>query len=216
MGLNPSATAGMAVNTNEDTEPHVQPSSLVVPRKGYGTRKGPASVGLCASTLATNQAAMQKPKDEARQYIKGKIAEIIFEQMFRYAGNKYTVSAFGYEHAMPEIVQSAIKSYDWDLLETVRHAPDFALVTHDPEQVMLVEVKYRSRLVTEQIKRDAAATHKFWKEAWIFYATPKGFFFNKCGDLLNKGYPTLERLKIDVVPHEMQIKYIGLLNEFIQ
>ncbi len=160
--------------------------------------------------------AMQKQKDEAHQYIKGKIAEIIFEQMFRYAGDKYTVTAFGYEHVMPHIVQAAYRSYDRSLLETVRHAPDFALVTHDPESVILVEVKYRSKFITEQIKKDATATHKLWKEGWLFYATPKGFFFNKCSDLLKNNYPKLDRLKEEAVPNEIQEKYLGLLNEFIR
>ena len=159
---------------------------------------------------------MEQQKDEAKQYIKGKIAEIIFEQMFRYAGNKYTVSAFGYEHVMPELVQSAIRAYNWNLLETVQHAPDFALTTHNPEQIILVEVKYRSRFLTQQIKKDAATTYKFWKEAWLFYATPKGFFFNKCSDLANANYPKLERLKESEVPMEVQEKYHGLLTEFIR
>ena len=159
---------------------------------------------------------MQKQKDDAQQFIKGKIAEAIFEQMFRYAGSKYTVTAFGYEHVMPHILQAAYRSYDWSLLETVQHAPDFALITRDPEGVILVEVKYRSKLLTEQIKKDAAATHKLWKKAWLFYATPKAFYFNKCGDLLKTGYPKLERLKEDDVPMEVQEKYLGLLNEFIR
>jgi len=181
---------------------------------------GPARVRLAwgfVHPLAFNDnATMQKQKDEAQQFIKGKLAEVIFEQMFRYGGSKYTVTAFGYEHVMPHIVQAAHRSHDWGLLETVQHAPDFALVSHAPERVRLVEVKYRSRFVTEQIRKDAAVTHKHWKAAWIFYATPKGFFFNKCSDLVKASYPKLERLKEDDVPMEVQEKYLGLLNEFIR
>jgi hypothetical protein len=41
-----------------------------------------------------------------RKIIKGKIAEIVFEFMFRSAG-EYTVIPFGYEYSHPEIAQTS-------------------------------------------------------------------------------------------------------------
>ncbi len=41
---------------------------------------------------------------DIKKLIKGKIAEIIFEQMFRETG-EYTIIPFGYENIVPELTQ---------------------------------------------------------------------------------------------------------------
>ena len=46
---------------------------------------------------------MQTSKQFSHELIKGKIAELIFEMMFREAG-RFT-SSFGYEYTLPEIAQ---------------------------------------------------------------------------------------------------------------
>jgi hypothetical protein len=45
----------------------------------------------------------------ARNLVKGKIAETIFAQMLREAGD-FTVLEFGYEKVIPELVQRGYKS----------------------------------------------------------------------------------------------------------
>src|SRR3989344_2978074 len=111
-------------------------------------------------------------KDFSKQLIKGKIAELVFDQMFRDSG-KYTVIPFGYESVVPELMQYTNGGEYKNLLDNIRNAPDFALVSHDPKEVFLVEVKYRSRIDGEEIKKTAAMICEQWKLAWIFIATPE-------------------------------------------
>jgi hypothetical protein len=74
--------------------------------------------------------------------------------MFRNS-NKFTVIPFGYENNYPEIAQYANMANDTQVLETIRSAPDFALVSHDKKDVYLVEVKYRNSLNAKYVKKDA-------------------------------------------------------------
>jgi hypothetical protein len=108
--------------------------------------------------------------DFSKQLIKGKIAELVFDQMFRQSSG-YTVIPFGYEAIIPEIIQYAEQADRKGLIENIRNAPDFALVSHDPKQVLLVEVKYRSTLDIEKIKETAQKICQQWKLAWLFLAT---------------------------------------------
>jgi len=154
----------------------------------------------------------QTPIDFSKQLIKGKVAEMIFEQMFRRVSG-YTVIPFGYESIIPELVQYAEKEDRFGLIENIRNAPDFALVSHDPKQVLLVEVKYRSGLSLEQVKETAKRICEQWKLAWIFYATPHGFFFDSCSDI--EHLAALTPLDEEIIPIEIQKEYIKLLKDFI-
>jgi len=154
----------------------------------------------------------QTPIDFSKQLIKGKVAELIFEQMFRRV-NGYTVIPFGYESIIPELVQYAEKEDRFGLIENIRNAPDFALVSHDPKQVLLVEVKYRSGLNMEQIKETAKRICEQWKLAWIFYATPHGFYFDSCSEV--EHLDSLTPLNEKIIPIELQKEYIRLLKDFI-
>ena len=154
----------------------------------------------------------QTPLDFSKQLIKGKIAELVFDQMFRQSSG-YTVIPFGYEAIMPEIIQYAERADRKELFENISNAPDFALVSHDPKQVLLVEVKYRSTLDIEKIKETATKICEQWKLAWLFLATPQGFFFDSCNDLIHQD--KLTPLGDEMVPFETQIKYLKLLGEFI-
>jgi hypothetical protein len=152
-------------------------------------------------------------KDFSKQLIKGKIAELIFDQMFRDAG-KYTVIPFGYESIVPELMQYTNGAEYKSLLENIRNAPDFALVSHDPKEVSLVEVKYRSRVDVEEMRKNAVEICEKWKLAWIFIATPDGFYFDTCTNLEKIG-ATPTPLTEDVIPQNTQDKYLELLREFI-
>src|SRR5437867_4116486 len=100
-------------------------------------------------------------KDFSKQLIKGKIAEMVFDQMFRKVGD-YTVIPFGYETIIPEIMQYTDQANSRGLIDNIRSAPDFALVSHDPRQVHLVEVKYRSRVDIEEVKNIAKVICDRW------------------------------------------------------
>lgn len=77
----------------------------------------------------------------ARNLVKGKIAETIFAQMLRET-KEFTVLEFGYEKIIPELVQ---QGYDENniAIETLRTAPDFAVINQKTREVKLIEVKYQ-------------------------------------------------------------------------
>jgi hypothetical protein len=153
-------------------------------------------------------------KDFSKQLIKGKIAELIFDQMFRDTG-KYTVIPFGYETIVPELMQYTNTQEYKKLLDNIRNAPDFALVSHDPKSVSLVEVKYRSQIDMNDIRKNAAEIYDRWKLAHIFVATQGGFYFDLCTDLLKDG-SCLTPIPENFVSQELQKKYLNLLTEFIK
>lgn len=152
-------------------------------------------------------------KDFSKQLIKGKIAEMVFDQMFREAG-KYTVIPFGYESIVPELMQYTKQTEYKALLENIRNAPDFALVSHNPKEVFLVEIKYRSKIDLEEIKRSADDICERWKLAWLFVATPDGFYFDACTDIVESGRMT--PLTHEYMDKDLQEKYVALLKEFIR
>jgi len=154
----------------------------------------------------------QTPIDFSKQLIKGKVAELIFEQMFRRISG-YTVIPFGYESIIPELVQYAEKEDRNGLIENIRNAPDFALVSHNPKQVLLVEVKYRSRIDMKEIRETAKRICHQWKLAWIFYATKEGFYFDSCEDI--KHLEMLTPLDREMIPLVIQEEYKKLLIEFV-
>ncbi|MBS3904201.1 MAG: hypothetical protein KGZ39_02620 [Simkania sp.] len=155
----------------------------------------------------------QTPIEFSEQLIKGKIAELIFSQMFRNS-KKFTVIPFGYENTFPEIAQYAYMADNTQVLDTIRSAPDFALVSHDKRDVYLVEVKYRSFIDEKHVKEMAENIQNRWKSVQLFIATPKGFYFGDCEHILASNgvmYP----LDLDWVSEKDQEGYIKLLNEFI-
>lgn len=155
----------------------------------------------------------QTPIDFSKQLIKGKVAEMVFEQMFKRVKDGYTVIPFGYEAIIPELVQYTEKEDRNGILENIRNAPDFALVSHMPKQVLLVEVKYRSVLDMKEIKETAKRICEQWKLAWIFYATPQGFFFDFCADI--EYTESLTPLDEKIIPNGIQKEYLELLRDFI-
>ena len=83
--------------------------------------------------------------DFVRRLIKGKIAEIIFQHMFS-EQNFCTVIPFGYEHTMPLVAQYQHLVETTKALENIRNNPDFILIKPDHTQLILVDVKYRSKM----------------------------------------------------------------------
>ncbi|MFA5163003.1 MAG: hypothetical protein WC441_00575 [Patescibacteria group bacterium] len=148
----------------------------------------------------------------SKNLIKGKIAQIIFEQMFREQG-EYTVIPFGYENILPEIFpqrnnfEGAQRAID-----NIRHAPDYTLISAKKEKVYLVEVKYRKELNIDEIKTIAAKQIQRWNPSCIFVATQNGFYFDLCSSILKKD--TIQKLSDKMISKEIQDKYKILLCEF--
>ena len=147
-----------------------------------------------------------------KQFVKGKIAEIIFEQMFRESG-KFTILHSGYEYTLPELAQYQHFAEVKAVMTNIRNAPDFILISQDKKEVHLIEVKYRSHLYPEDIKEKAENLLRTWNPSWLFIATPQGFFFEPCNTILNNN-GEIKPLHETWVDLETQKEYLNLLNEF--
>lgn len=147
----------------------------------------------------------------ARNLVKGKIAETIFAQMFRETG-EFTVLEFGYEKVIPELIQSGIKGED-EMIETLKTAPDFAVINRTTNHVGLVEVKYRRTLRDDDLLKIANRMHQSWNPSYLFVASESGFYFDDIAKIIkNKG--VISQLKHSQVSNELQAQYLKILNDF--
>ena len=147
-----------------------------------------------------------------KQLVKGKIAEIIFEQMFSESG-KFTILHSGYEYTLPELAQYQHLNEVKAVMTNIRNAPDFVLISQDKKEVHLIEVKYRSQLSSKDIREVAEGLLKTWNPSWLFIATPNGFFFELCNSILNND-GDIKPLYETWVDYKIQEEYLKLLNEF--
>lgn len=151
--------------------------------------------------------------DFTRQLVKGKIAETIFSQMFRESGN-FTVLEFGYEKVIPEMIQQGFRENN-PMIETLRTAPDFAVIDRDTRQVKLIEVKYQRFLNTEYTLRAANRMSFSWNPSYLFIATLEGFFMDEIANIINnKG--KIVPLSHPKINKELQTDYLQILSRFEQ
>jgi hypothetical protein len=147
----------------------------------------------------------------SRNLIKGRIVEVIFEQMIREEG-RYEVIPFGYEHTTPTLAQYRHISEVPKVIDNISEAPDFALISEDKTKIYLVEVKYQKNLNLEEIKKHAEKLLKRWESPWLFIATPNAFYCAPCTAVLkNSG---ISELSESWVTKERQGEYLKLLREF--
>ncbi|AKM84313.1 TPA: hypothetical protein DCZ46_03110 [Candidatus Campbellbacteria bacterium] len=149
--------------------------------------------------------------DFSRNLIKGRIAEVIFEQMIR-EEEQYTVIPFGYEHTMPTLAQYRHISEVPKVIDNISEAPDFALVSEDKTKIYLVEVKYQKNFNLEEIKNYSEKLLKRWESPWIFIATQDNFYCAPCSSVMKNG--DMSKLSESWVKKERQLEYLKLLNEF--
>lgn len=154
---------------------------------------------------------MSNNSDFTRNLVKGKIAETIFAQMFREAG-VYTVLEFGYEKIIPELVQGG---YDPNagIVETLRTAPDFAVIDNDERKVKLIEVKYRSAVNNLEILKVAERMHAAWNPSWLFVCSLEGFYFDKV-DKIKENNGHIDKLSNEIIPNTLQLRYLEILCDF--
>jgi len=145
----------------------------------------------------------------ARSLVKGRIAETIFAQMFRDSG-KYTVLEFGYEKIVPEIMR---QSYNREnpIIESLRVAPDFAVIDQTTKEVRLIEVKYRWRLNADDILECAKKMHASWNPSYLFIATLDGFYFDEINKIISKNGNISPLVDLSA---EMQSNYLQILIDF--
>jgi Holliday junction resolvase-like predicted endonuclease len=156
----------------------------------------------------------QNSRYSPKNFIKGKIVELIFDQMLREAG-EFTVLPFGYERTLPEVAQHAHEVKFQHVLENIRSAPDFVLISGDKTKVFMVEVKYRSSHTNGDLVRIAEGIHEHWTAIWLFLATQDGFFFDSCTNVISSG-GQIAPLSPEWVPEKIQKQYLELLKEFIK
>lgn len=152
-------------------------------------------------------------QDFTKNFIKGKIAEIIFDQMFREEG-RFTVIPFGYDRTLPELAQYAKEAEYQQVIDNIRSAPDFALVSKDRKQVFLIEVKYRAKIDMDNLKEIAEKIEEKWQLVWMFVCTPEGFYFNRTTVIIKE--EKLIPLGDNWISQKNQEKYLKLLNKFIK
>ncbi len=147
------------------------------------------------------------------ELIKGKIAEIIFEQMIHNTKG-YTVLEFGYEKVVHQLAKAPKSEDARAMIEIVRKAPDYAIVNEETHNVTLVEIKYMAKRTNGKVRAIAKEIEQSWRHAALFIATPDGFYFDQVETIIrNKGvikpftHPKIHPKVVD--------QYVALLNEFI-
>jgi len=148
----------------------------------------------------------------SKNLIKGKIAELIFEQMFR-ESEKYTILHYGYEHTLQELVQYR-KTLRKDVMEDIKDTPDFILMGNNKKDIYVVEVKYRAKIKENDLKKIATNILKKWNPSWLFVASKDGFYFSPCNKIIKTG--KINRLSNSWINKKNQKEYINLLKEFIE
>jgi hypothetical protein len=147
----------------------------------------------------------------ARNLVKGKIAETIFAQMLRETKN-FTVLEFGYEKVIPELVQQGYNEHN-SILETLKTAPDFAVIDQRNKDVRLIEVKYQRTLNSQYVLRDAERMSKSWNPSYLFIATLDGFYFDEISKIIeNDG--EISPYVDSAIPQPLQNKYLQILVYF--
>jgi hypothetical protein len=151
--------------------------------------------------------------DFTRHLIKGKIAEVVFQQMFREQGG-YTIIPFGYEYTVPQLSQFPNPSEQAKkVIDNIKHAPDFALVSSDSQDVYLVEVKFRREFSEKYALEEATFQKDRWNPSWLFYATLDGFYFDSCSQIVfNNG--KAKKLSSKWISPGLQAKNLELIKEF--
>jgi hypothetical protein len=152
-------------------------------------------------------------KDFAEDLIKGRILETIFSLMFE-EGKEFDVLPLGYEQTTPILAQYQSLLIVQQVLKNIRHAPDFALISHDHKKVFLVEVKYRKDPNHEYLIKNAEEINSRFFPCYLFVGSPGGFYFETCQDIIDaKGVK--ENMSTTWIGKELQEKYLNLQNKFI-
>ncbi len=147
----------------------------------------------------------------ARNLVKGKIAETVFAQMLRSTG-AFTVLEFGYEKIIPELVGRG-RGGDSEMVETLRTAPDFAVINNTTKEVHLIEVKYRARFTKQNVLNIAERMSRNWNPSYLFLASEDGFYFGEVKTLIENG-GDIQCLDHPQIPIETQTEFLKILNDF--
>lgn len=154
-----------------------------------------------------------KNENFEHKLIKGRIAETIFECMFRDT-NKFSVLHFGYESTVPTLAQYRNTVVMKKVLDQVNKSPDFILMTENKEQVYFVEVKYRANPDKKELLETALEIAKKWELCHLFLITNEGFYFSPINTVINM-HGEVEKLSTNWVSQNIQDKYSNLAHDFL-
>lgn len=153
--------------------------------------------------------------DFADKLIKGKITEIIFDQMFRTSG-RFDIIPFGYEYTVPQLAQYQENLRIKEVLDNIKHSPDFVLISHDKKDAFLVEVKY-SRGHTEEnvLKFAKEILDNHYDPSFVFVADLDGFYFDS-SHVIENNLGKIKKLNPGDwgITGENIEKYLKLLNKY--
>lgn len=147
----------------------------------------------------------------ARNLVKGKIAETVFAQMLRET-KKFTVLEFGYEKVIPELIQQGYDDKNITL-ETLRTAPDFAVINQETKEVKLIEVKYMRVIKPEYVLKYSKRMSESWNPSYLFIASSDGFYFDEINKIINN-HGEISTLHHSQIPDELQKQYLQILRDF--
>ncbi len=119
---------------------------------------------------------------------------------------------FGYERIIPELVQRG-EGGSSEMVETLRTAPDFAVINRKTKEVHLIEVKYRKSFTNQNVLDIAESMSKNWNPSYLFLASVDGFYFGEVRTLIeNQG--KIDLLEHKQIPRETQDAFLKILNDF--
>jgi hypothetical protein len=147
--------------------------------------------------------------------IRDRIVETVFEKMFREAGN-HIVVPIGYDYTAPELAEHSRHPYVKKVLDNLRSAPDFVLISNDRTEVFVVEVQYRASPYPNDLEELAFSLLRRWDPSYIFLATPQGFYFDSCQGIRERGSSNIAHLSERWIRQEIQLKYLDILHHFVR
>lgn len=143
-----------------------------------------------------------------------KISEIIFEQMFLESG-KYTIVPIGYDRTVPELTPYKRHSYVKKVLDNIKAAPDFVLISKDKTDVIVVEVQYMPNLIPNKLGDIVHTLLRRWETSYVFLATQQAFYFEHCS-VIKAENGHIKSLSERWVRMDVQNKYLELLHHYIR
>lgn len=151
---------------------------------------------------------------ELKKVFNQKITEHIFQYMFRESG-KYTVIPIGYEATVEELEPYKRHAYVRKVLNNLKAAPDFVLISKDKTDVIVVEVEYIAKPEPQDIGDMVHTVLRRWDPSYVFIATQTGFYFDSCNSVkAENGH--IKLLSEHWVKMEAQHKYLELLHYYVK
>ena len=101
------------------------------------------------------------------------------------------------------------------MIETLRTAPDFAVIDRDTRQVKLIEVKYQRSLSSEYTLKAANRMSQSWNPSYLFIATLDGFYMDEIANII-KNNGEIAKLNHPKINDDLQNDYLQILKRFEQ